>query len=159
MELTEILTTAILSVCGGGGIGCLLTIKYTRMQARGEARNAENEATKSVQDIYQELIADIQKDREDQKAYISTLKEDRDHLRKDRDVLRKENENMRKAAANLQSEIQKVKEEVSRQGRKLELTTPFICTKAQHCKHRIGASIHEISLNIMKKKKEKETKE
>lgn len=154
MEIVDILTNVGL-LLGGSGIGCLTTLKYTRMQARGEARNAENEATKSVQDIYQELIADIQKDREDQKAYILTLKDDRNHLREDRDVLRKENERMRKSTEALQDEIQSVKREVARQGRKLEIVTPFICTK--DCPHRIGSSLSEIIFNSKKKKKEQKS--
>lgn len=59
---------------GTGGIVGFFTLKYERMRARGEARNAENQATKSVQDVYQEMVADVKADREEQKEYIKELK-------------------------------------------------------------------------------------
>ena len=57
MEIDGVTISEILGLMlGGCGIGSLFTIKYTRRQARGEARSAENEATKAVQDVYQEMI-------------------------------------------------------------------------------------------------------
>lgn len=145
MEIDGVTISEILGLMlGGCGIGSLFTIKYTRRQARGEARSAENEATKAVQDVYQEMVEDVRKDREEQKSYILELKEDRNHLRQDRDELRKENENLRKTTIKLQDEIQGVKREQARQGRKLEVITPFICSYTE-CTERIRASIKDIT--------------
>lgn len=139
-------------VIGGGGMGCLFTLSYARRKARGEARSAENEATKAVQDVYQELIEDIKRDREDQRTYITELKEDRNHLRTDRDELRKENLRMRKATKQLQEDFQEMKREVARQGRKLGDLSPFICSR-MGCTDRIKSSISEITAQPTKKSK------
>lgn len=145
MEIDLVTISEILGLMlGGCGIGSLFTIKYARMQARGEARSAENEATKAVQDVYQEMVEDVKKDREEQKAYILELKEDRNHLRQDRDELKKENENLRKTTIDLQDAIQDVKREQARQGRKLEVITPFICSRTE-CTERIRASIKDLT--------------
>ena len=58
--------------------------------------------------------------------------------------LRKENENLRKTTIKLQDEIQGVKREQARQGRKLEVITPFICSHMD-CTERIRASIKDIT--------------
>lgn len=138
-------------VLGGGGIGYLFTIGYARTKARGEARSAENEATKAVQDVYQELIEDIKRDREDKKVYINELKEDRNHLRSDRDELRKENIKMCKATKQLQEDFQEMKREVARQGRKLGYLSPFICSRME-CTDRIKSSISDITAQSKTKK-------
>ena len=78
----------IASLLGGGGIGGFLTWKYTRRTKEAEAEQAETTAAKEVQDVYQQLINDVKADREEQKTYISELKEDRRHLREERDDLR-----------------------------------------------------------------------
>jgi DNA repair exonuclease SbcCD ATPase subunit len=78
----------ILSLIGGGGLGVFFTWRYSRRKAEAEAETAEASAAKEVQDVYQQLIQDIKTDRDEQKAYISELKEDRRHLRQDRDDLR-----------------------------------------------------------------------
>ena len=145
MEMNIVTISEILGLMlGGCGIGSLFTIRYVRMKARGEARSVENEATKAVQDVYQEMVEDVKKDREEQKSYILELKEDRNHLRHDRDELRKENENLRKTTISLQEDIQDVKREQARQGRKLEVITPFICSRTE-CTERIRASIKDLT--------------
>lgn len=121
MTLAELLGI----ILGGSGlVGFIVgfaTIKYERMKARGEARTAENEATKSVQDVYQELVADVKADREGLKNYIVELKEDRHHLREERNELRvridETDEKMRQQA-----------KEIARLGRRVDSLTPLICT-------------------------------
>lgn len=136
---------------GGGGIGYILTIKYAIKQAKSQASQAESEATKSVQDVYQELITDVRSDREEQKQYIAELKEDRNHLRNDRDELRRENEKMRKTTEAIQDEFSDMKRELARQGRKLEIITPFLCSRIS-CEDRVKSSVSE----LVGKKKKKE---
>lgn len=140
-SIVPVLITALFS----GGLSSILTIKYTRIRVRGEARQAENEATKAVQDVYQELVDDVKKDREEQKQYIAELKEDRNHLRQDRDELRVENQKLRKVMVELQTEIQDIKNIQARQGRKIESLSPFICIK--DCKNRMSSTISELINN------------
>ena len=73
----------------GGGAGVFFTWRWQRMRAKAEAESASAAATQQVQDVYQQLITDIKSDRDEQKAYIQELKEDRRHLRADREDLRK----------------------------------------------------------------------
>lgn len=153
MEISTIVE-ALGLMLGGSGIGCLFTINYARKKALGEARSAENEATKAVQDVYQELVEDVKRDREDQRTYIAELKEDRNHLRSDRDELRKENLKMRKATKQLQEDFQEMKREVARQGRKLGEVSPFICSR-MGCSDRIKSSISELDTQHTVKKSKK----
>ena len=147
-------------VLGGGGLTSLLSYKVARRQALSEARraeneakNAENEATKTVQDVYQELIDDVKRDREEQKAYIKEIKEDRAHLRNSRNELREENTKLRKEVNSLRDEVQEIKKEQARQGRKVDVLTPFICGRAEECADRIKVTLKDLS----KRKSNKQT--
>ena len=136
MELTTILELAGLLI-GSGGIAAWGTLKWERMRARGEARSAENEATKSVQDVYQEMVADVKEDRAEQKEYIKELKLDRAHLREERDEMRRRlgetEENMR---------IQE--RQIARLGSRIDSLTPLICTLTG-CKQRVRNYIGLVS--------------
>ena len=98
-------------VIGGGGIVGfvvgLLTIKYERKKAKGEAHSAEYEGMKVEQDTYQELIAD--------------LKEDRHALRGERDELRK-------YITTLEDKINAQNEKIARLGRMVGALKPLICS-------------------------------
>lgn len=113
---------------GGGGIGTFFTWRYTRRKEKAEAESAETTAAKELQDIYQQLIADVKKDRDEQKAYIGELKEDRRHLREERDELRDRQDKMEEKVR----ELQKIQ---ARQGMKIEAMRPFICYDTK-CKKR-----------------------
>lgn len=124
MDISSILEIAGIVIGGGGVIGFIVgiaTIRYERMKARGEARTAENEATKSVQDVYQEMITDVREDREEQKRYIQELREDRRHLREERNELRRRQEETDEKMRS-QDKI------IARLGRRVDSLTPLICT-------------------------------
>lgn len=127
---------------GGGGLGYLLTLKSSMAKARGEAHQIENEATKSVQDIYQEMIEDVRRDRIEQKGYISELKEERKHLRQDRDECRKENARLFQRLNNMDEKILSLEKVVARQARKLELINPFLCSR--DCPDRLHTTFKEL---------------
>lgn len=117
---------AIISlVIGGGGvvgfIVGLLTIKYERKKAKGEAHSAEYEGMKVEQDTYQELIADLKEAWNDQKTYIGELKEDRHALRGERDELRK-------YITTLEGKINAQNEKIARLGRMVGALKPLICS-------------------------------
>ena len=98
---------------GGGGIGGWLTFRYTRRKERAEADMV-------VQDVYQQLINDVKADRDEQRAYIGELKEDRKHLREERDELRERIDKTDETVRQLQREV-------ARNGRMVEGLRPFMC--------------------------------
>ena len=128
MELTTIVELAGL-LAGTGGIAAWGTLRGERMRARGEARTAENEATKSVQDVYQEMVADVKADREEQKVYIKELKEDRRQLREERNELRKR-------LTDTEDSVRVQERQIARLGHRIDSLTPLICTLAG-CKQRV----------------------
>ena len=120
MEFSVDTIINILSLIGGGGLGVFFTWRYSRRKAEAEAETAEASAAKEVQDVYQQLIQDIKTDRDEQKAYISELKEDRRHLRQDRDDLRKRQDE-------LDEKMRQLQHEVARNNQLIEKLRPFVC--------------------------------
>lgn len=133
----EITISDILSIAGwllgGGSIGGVLTWRFTRRKEKAEAEQAETTAAKEVQDVYQQLIADVKQDRNEQKSYIEELKADRLHLRADRDELRGRLDKTDEMVRNLQSQV-------ARNGRKVDAMTPFLCARLD-CADRIRATV------------------
>lgn len=128
IEFGDIMSVVTL-LLGGGGLGGLLTWKYARKKEQAEAASAETMATKEVQDVYQQLIEDVKKDRDEQKQYIAELKEDRQHLRAERDELRERIDKTDETVRDLQMQVAK-------NGRKVEMMTPFMCSDLK-CKKRL----------------------
>ena len=122
-------------LAGGTGIGTFLTWRWTRRKAAAEAKTAEADAAKELQDVYQQLINDIKTDREEQKAYIGELKEDRAHLRKDRDDLRKRQDELEESVRNLQREV-------ARNSRIVEFMRPLLCGR-EGCAIRVPVTVSE----------------
>ena len=133
MEINIDTIIAILGLFLGGGSGAFFTWRYQRKKAKAEAVTAEADAAKELQDVYQQLITDIKTDRDEQKAYINELKEDRNHLRKDRDDLRKRQDD-------LEQQVRSLQKDVARNGRMVECMRPFLCRKSV-CKDRMPVNI------------------
>lgn len=114
---TEMILALIGAIIGGGGIVGfivgLLTIKYERHKAKGEAHSAEYEGMKVEQDTYQELILDLKTAWKEQKEYIAELHEDRRNLRTERDELKQEIDVLGKKVNEQQCEIDDLKRIVS----------------------------------------------
>ena len=149
MEITFAdIISVITMLLGGGGIGWFLTYKYAvQKEAAG--------AAKEMQDMYQELIDDVKNDRNEQKAYIIELKEDRKHLRQERDDLRTRLEKVETVVRDLQ-------EAISRNGRMVKAMTPFLCGR-RNCKERTIVSFNDETANVkksrtVKKENKQETK-
>ncbi len=139
METSTIIEIAAMILGGSGLTGFLvglLTIRYERRKIKGEARSAEDEATKAVQDIYQQMIADQKQYNDEQKEYIEELKAERKHLRKERDEQRTENEELRKRQRETEEEVLQLKKGFARQGREIESMRPLFCARSG-CKDRI----------------------
>ena len=111
---------------GGGGIGGFFTWRWARKKEQADAEIA-------VQDVYQQLINDIKADRDEQKAYIGELKEDRRHLREERDELRNRQDK-------LEEDIFNLKRDVARNGRMVECMRPFLCGR-EGCSNRMAVNV------------------
>ena len=119
----------------GGGITWLVFFKASKKKAEGEALQIGAEAFKSVQDVYQQAIADGKAEREELKGYLVEIKEDRANLRKDRDELRVLNEELRKKLTDLEEKVMDLERDVARNGRMVESMRPFLCYVSD-CPHR-----------------------
>jgi hypothetical protein len=135
MEVSIDTIIALLGLFIGGGGGAFFTWRWQRKKAMAEAKTAEADAAKELQDVYQQLITDIKTDRDEQKAYISELKEDRAHLRKDRDELRKRQDELEESVRNLQREV-------ARNSRIVEFMRPLLCGR-EGCAIRVPVTVSE----------------
>lgn len=142
MEVSLDTIISIASLLVGGGGGAFFTWRWQRAKAKAEAKEAEAEAqsaevsaAKEMQDVYQQLIADIKTDRDEQKAYIQELKEDRTHLRQDRDDLRKRQDTLEETVRTLQ-------DDVARNGRMVKCMRPLLCGR-RNCPDRVDVDISE----------------
>lgn len=93
----------VVSAAISGGLTWIVTLRSTK-------RQAEADAMASVQNVYQELI---------------------DDLKKDRDELRVENQNLKNELRDLHSRQDKLEEQCRENSRKVEAMLPWIC----YCKN------------------------
>lgn len=150
METSTILEAVALFIGTGGLAGfivAMLTIRYERRKAKGEAHSAEFEGMKVEQDTYQELIDDLKTAWKEQKEYIGELHTDRRNLREERDELRKEIEKVRK-------EQQDQARRIASLGMMVEAMRPLICSVVG-CKDRMDNIIGLVSDDSFEKKEDK----
>lgn len=143
----EITLEAIISFIGlflGGGGGAFFTWRWMNRRARAEAKEKEAEAksaevdmAQKVQDTYQEMLEDKQKEVEDNHRLIAELREDRDHYKKDRNELREQLDKLIKDFYDFKRETederQKMKSDIARNTRIAESSRPFMCGLAPDC--------------------------
>lgn len=110
MELYSIINTIVTIFLGGGWF---IYYRANKQKAQGEATQAEAEGWKGMQELYQKTIADFDGYCED--------------MRKERSVLKTENNEMREKYKKMDDEILVLKRQISRQGRKIEAISPFLC--------------------------------
>ena len=118
--MIEIIISIISAIGGWELIRYLINLNINRRKENAEADSAENNATKELQDVYQQLINDVKADRDEQRNYINELKESRKHLRDECEELRQRIEDTEKTVRRLQREV-------DRNGRMVESLRPFIC--------------------------------
>lgn len=128
MEISIDTIIAIAGLLLGGGGGAFFTWKWQKRKAKAEAESV-------VQDVYQQLIADIKADREEQKQYIGELKEDRLHLRSERNELRKRQDE-------LEEQVRELQKAVALNDRRLECMRPFLCGR-EGCAKRMPVTISD----------------
>ena len=143
----EITLESIISFIGlflGGGGGAFFTWRWMNRRARAEAKEKEAEAksaevdmAQKVQDTYQEMLDDKNKEVEDNHRLIAELREDRDHYKKDRNELREQLDKLIKDFYDFKRETederQKMKSDIARNTRIAESSRPFMCGLAPDC--------------------------
>ena len=115
--MTETAITLFISIVTA--LGGFEAIKYF-INRKSERRKSDAEAAKEVQDVYQQMIADVKGDREEQRAYIEELKDSRKHLREECEELRQRIDDTDKVVRELQKEV-------ARNARMVESLRPFMC--------------------------------
>ena len=120
MELSIDTLVNIASLLLGGGGGAFFVWRWQRKKAKAEAESAEIDAAKELQDMYQQMLADAKTDREDRKAQIDELRQERDHYKNDRNELRDRLDQT-------DEKIRALEHTVARNGRQIEAMRPFMC--------------------------------
>ena len=110
MDIYSIINTIVTIFLGGGWF---IYYRANKHKAEGEAVQSEAEGWKGMQELYQKTIADFDGYCED--------------MRKERKVLKDENSEMRDRYKKMDDEILSLKRKISRQGRKIEALSPFLC--------------------------------
>ena len=157
----EITLDAIISLIGlfvGGGGGAFFTWRYLRRKAKAEAVTAEVDAAKDMQDMYQQMLEDAKRDREDRREQVEELRADRDHYKQERNELRDKMEQLTRSFMDWRLEADndrsKMKMDIAKLGRKVETMVPFMCGNLA-CKERQRVVLSEDGTvkNTTKKKK------
>ena len=138
MEITLDSIIGILGLLfGGGALGGIFTWRWQRKKAKAEAQTEEVNMAKAVQDTYQEMLEDKNKEVEDNHRLIAELREDRDHYKKGYVEMRDEVEKLSKDfydfKRDTQNERQKMKSDIARNTRIAESSRPFMCGLAPDC--------------------------
>lgn len=152
MEITlEGIVALITLFIGGSGIGGLITWRWLKKKAKAEAdqaaaeakqkeaeaKAAEVELAQKIQDTYQEILEDKQKEVEDNHRLIAELREDRDHYKKGYVEMRDEVEKLSKDFYDFKQstlkEREKMKLDIARNTRIAESSRPFMCGLAPDC--------------------------
>ena len=130
----EITLEAIISFIGlflSGGAGAFFTWKWQKRKAKAEAVTAEIDATKDMQDMYQQMLEDAKRDREDRREQVEELRKDRDHYKQERNELRDRMEKLMHSFMEWRVEADndrsKMKMDIAKLGRKVETMVPFMC--------------------------------
>lgn len=110
MDIYSIINTIVSIFLGGGWF---IHWRASRQKAQGEAVQSEAEGWKGMQELYQKTIADFDGYCED--------------MRNERKVLKDENNEMRERYKKMDDEILALKRKISRQGRKIDALSPFLC--------------------------------
>jgi len=156
----EITLDAIISLLGlfiGGGGGAFFTWRFMRRKAKAEAVTAEVDAAKDMQDMYQQMLEDAKRDREDRREQVEELRADRDHYKQERNELRDRMEKLMHSFMEWRVEADndrsKMKMDIAKLGRKVETMVPFMCGNLT-CKDRQRVVLSEDGTIKQQKKKD-----
>ena len=151
MEITLDSIIGILGLLLTGGGGAFFTWRWMNRRARAEALEKEAEAksaavdmAQKVQDTYQEMLEDKQKEVVDNQRLIAELREDRDHYKQGylefRDQIDKLSKEFRDFRNETEEERMTMKRDIARNGRMVECMRPFLCGR-EGCAIRVPVTI------------------
>ena len=148
MEITLDSIIGILGLLfGGGAVGGIFTWRWQRAKAKTEAETAEVDMAQKVQDTYQQMIEDKQKEVDDNHRLIAELREDRDHYKQGyvefRDQLDKLQKEFRTFRNETEEQRAQMKRDIARNGRQLECLRPFLCGR-EDCALRVPVTISQV---------------
>lgn len=137
----------------GGGGGAFFTWRWQRARAKAEAKEKEAEAksaevdmAQKVQDTYQQMLEDKQKEVDDNHRLINELRDDRDHYKQGylemRDALDKLGKEFREFRNQTEEERSSMKRDIARNGRQLDCMRPFLCGR-EKCPDRLPVVISD----------------
>lgn len=135
MEITidTIISLAGIFISGGGG--AFFTWRWMRRKAKAEAQTEEVNMAQRVQDTYQEMLEDKQKEVDDNHRLIAELREDRDHYKQGYIEMRNRQDKTEEMVRDLQMQV-------ARNGRMVESMRPFLCYDMK-CKKRVRVQVSE----------------
>jgi chromosome segregation ATPase len=155
MEITLDSIIGILGLLfGGGAIGGIFTWRWQRARAKAEAKEKEAEAksaevemAQKVQDTYQQMLEDKQKEVDDNHRLIAELREDRDHYKQGyvefRDQLDKLQKEFRTFRNETEEQRAQMKRDIDRNSRQLECLRHFQCGR-EDCAIRVPVTISQV---------------
>ena len=147
MEITFDSIIGILGLLLGGGAGGFFTWRWQRAKAKAEAKTAEVDMAQKVQDTYQQILDDKQKEVNDNHRLIAELREDRDHYKQGyiefRDQLDKLQKEFRDFRNETEEQRTQMKRDIARNGRQLECLRPFLCGR-EDCALRVPVTISQV---------------
>ena len=174
MEITLDGIVALITLfIGGSGLGGLVTWRWLKKKAKAEAdqaaaeakqkeaeaKAAEIEMAQKVQDTYQEMLEDKNKEVEDNHRLIAELRQDRDHYKQGYMEMRDEVEKLTKDFYDFKRETmeerQKMKSDIARNTRIAESSRPFMCGLAPDCAKCVPVIISDEGTVKPKGKREK----
>ena len=145
LSLDSIVT--ILGILFGGGSGAFVTWRWMKKKAKAEAESAEVDMAQKVQDTYQQMLEDKQKEVEDNHRLIAELRADRDHYKQGYLEFREQVEQLQKDFSKFRRETEderdKMKRDIARNGRQLECLRHFLCGR-EDCALRVPVTISQV---------------
>lgn len=139
MEITIDTVISLLGLFIGGGGGAFFTWRWMRRKAKAEAQTEEVNMAQRVQDTYQEMLEDKQKEVDDNHRLIAELREDRDHYKQGYVEMRNRQDKTEEMVRDLQMQV-------ARNGRMVESMRPFLCYDMK-CKKRVRVQVSECEVS------------
>ena len=157
MEGTLLLEIFGLVIGGGGLIGFgvgVATFRWQKMKARGEARQSELEATRTEQDMYQEIITDLKEHNEVLRQYNKEVNEDCEQLRQ---RIGENEKRIHEQDVKIREQEEKLREQenkIATLEHKLELVTDMICGRS-NCQQRTKVYLSPVDDDSFTARKDK----
>ena len=132
MEIYTAITTILTVICSGGWF---INWKAKKRKDNAEARQSELNATITEQDMYQEMLKDVEDHNERLRRYNTEISEECEQLRKrvseNENKLREQDDKIRKQENKLREQESKIESLEHR----LELVTEMMCGRS-NCQQR-----------------------